>query len=121
MKSFSQSNDEFQYVTSSTSGTEVYVHFEKDNYGTKEFWVKITNPVKFKKGKNGKTFKTGGDYTLEYIKMDCSEKEYSSSNAVKYDKNGNATQRPEYYDTYKEKIIPGSVMSGVYKYICETE
>lgn len=120
-KTFSQTDDEFQYVTSSKSGNEVYIHFEKDNYGTKEFWLKITEPIKTTKNKRGKLIKTGGGYTLEYIKMDCAEKEYSSSDAIKYDKNGNSTRRPEYYDTQGEKIIPGSVMSGVYRYICETE
>ncbi|POS00663.1 hypothetical protein Q361_1332 [Flavobacterium croceum DSM 17960] len=120
-KTFSQTDDEFQYVTSSKSGNEVYIHFEKDNYGTKEFWLKMTEPIKTTKNKNGKIIKTGGGYSLEYITMDCSEKEYGSSNAVKYDRNGNPTQRPDYYDTHGEKIIPGSVMSAVHKYICETE
>ncbi|HSD06250.1 hypothetical protein [Flavobacterium sp.] len=120
-KTFSQTDDEFQYITSSKSGNELYIHFEKDNYGTKEFWLKITEPIKTIKNKSGKLIKTGGGYTLEYIKMDCAEKEYSSSDAIKYDKNGNPTRRPEYYDTQGEKIIPGSVMSSVYRYICETE
>ncbi len=121
MKSFSQSDDEFQYITSSTSGTEVYVHFEKDNNGTKEFWLKMTEPLKTVKSKNGKIINTGGGYTLEYINMNCNEKDYSSSNALKYDKKGTASQRPEYYDTYDVKIVPGSVMSAVYRYICETQ
>lgn len=120
-KAFSQTDDEFQYVTSSNSGIEVYIHFEKDNYGTKEFWLKMTEPIKTTKNKSGKIIKTGGGYSLEYITMDCSEKEYGSSDAVKYDRNGNPTQRPDYYDTQGEKIIPGSVMSAVHKYICETE
>ena len=118
---FSQTDDEFQYVTSSKSGNQVYIHFEKDNYGTKEFWLKMTEPIKTTKNKSGKIIKTGGGYSLEFITMDCSEKEYGSSNAVKYDRNGNPTQRPDYYDTQGEKIIPGSVMSAVHKYICETE
>ncbi|AIN75171.1 hypothetical protein O8E88_000461 [Flavobacterium psychrophilum] len=121
IKSFSQSDDEFQYITSSASGTQVYVHFEKDNYGTKEFWLKMTEPVKSTKGKNGRIIKTGGGYTLEYIKMNCSEKEYSSSNGVQYYKNGNSKHRPEYYDSNDEKIIPGSIMTAVYKFICENE
>jgi hypothetical protein len=120
-KTFSQTDDEFQYVTSSKSGNEVYIHFEKDNHGTKEFWLKMTEPIKTTKNKSGKIIKSGGGYSLEYITMDCSEKEYASSNAVKYDRNGNPTHRPEYYDTHGKKIIPGSVMSAVHKFICKTE
>ena len=118
---FSQSDNDFQYVTSSQSGKEIYIHFEKDNYGTKEFWLKMTEPVKTTKSKSGKIIKTGGGYTIEYIKMNCSEKEFSSSYTTKYDKNGNPTSLSSYYDVHDQKIVPGSVMSGVYRYICATE
>lgn len=121
IKSFSQSDDEFQYVTSSKDGSEIYILFEKDSNGIKEFWIKIMFKEKNSKGKNGKIIKSGGGYMLEYIKMDCSEKEYSSTNAVIYDKNGDSKKRPIYYDSYNEKVIPGTVMSGVYKYFCELE
>jgi hypothetical protein len=118
-KSFSQ-NDDFQYVVSAKDGTEVYVLFEKDNYGIKEFWVKMIPPFKNVKNKKGKLIKTGGGYTLEFFKMNCSDKTYSTSDGIKYNQNGDVVQT-NYYETFDEKIIPGTVLSGVYKYICETE
>jgi hypothetical protein len=57
LKSFSQSADEFKYITSSSSGSQVFIHFVKDNYGTKEFWLKFTEPIKTTKSKNGKLSK----------------------------------------------------------------
>ena len=119
-KSFSQSDDEFQYVTKSTDGTEVYIHFEKENYGTKEFWIKWVIPIKSTKNKNGKIIKSGGGHVLEYCKLDCSDKTYSLSDTIKYDRNGKAIG-DNYSETYNEKVIPGSVMNGIYRFICEKE
>lgn len=104
--SFSQNDDEFEYVTSSTSGNLIYVHFEKDNYGTKEFWLKITEPSKSIKSKNGKIIKSGGGYTLEYCKMNCTDKDYSISDLVRYDKNGNPRKTEYYSDEIMKKLSP---------------
>lgn len=118
-KSFSQ-NDEFQYVASAKDGTEVYLYFEKDNDGTKEFWLKIINPIKTLKNKKGKLIKTGGDSTIEFYKLNCSDKTYSTSDGVVYNRNGEVI-RKIYINAYDDRIIPGTIMSGVYKYICEIE
>ena len=118
-KAFSQ-NDEFQYVTSTKDGTDIYLYFEKDNDGTKEFWLKIINPIKTSKNKKGKLTKTGGDSSVQFYKLNCSEKRYSTSDGVIYDRNGKVSQKI-YIDSYDDKIIPGTVLSAVYRYVCETE
>jgi len=118
-KSFSQ-NDEFQYVASAKDGTEVYLYFERDNNGTKEFWLKIINPIKTIKNKKGQLIKSGGDSSVQFYKLDCSEKRYSTSDGVIYDRNGKVSQKI-YIDSYNDKIIPGTVLSAVYRYVCETE
>ena len=118
-KSFSQ-NDEFQYVTSTKDGTEIYLYFEKDNDGVKEFWLKMINPIKTVKNKKGKLIKTGGDSSVQFYKLNCSEKRYSTSDGVIYDREGKVTQKI-YIDSYDDKIIPGTVLSAVYRYVCETE
>ncbi len=93
-KSFSQ-NDEFQYVTSAKDGTEVYLYFERDNNGTKEFWLKIINPIKTIKNKKGQLIKSGGDSSVQFYKLDCSEKRYSTSDGVIYDRNGAPPGSPD--------------------------
>ncbi len=118
-KSFSQ-DDEFKYVASSRDGTEVYVLFERDSYGTKEFWVKMVAPIKTIKNKKGKLIKTGGGYILTFFKMNCSSKTYSTSDGLEYNKEGEVIRR-NFFDVYNEKVIPGTILSGVYKYVCETE
>lgn len=118
-KSFSQ-NDEFQYVTSTKDGTEIYLYFEKDNDGIKEFWLKIIHPIKTAKNKKGKLIKTGGESILQFYKLNCSEKRYSTSDGVIYDRNGKVIQNI-YTDSYDDKVIPGTVMSAVYRYVCESE
>ncbi|QLC65554.1 hypothetical protein LPB248_04375 [Flavobacterium sp. LPB0248] len=118
-RSFSQ-NDEFQYVTSAKDGTEIYLYFEKDNDGTKEFWLKMINPTKTGKNKKGQLIKTGGDSSVQFYKLDCTEKRYSTSDGVIYDRNGKVLQKI-YIDSYNDKVMPGTVMSAVYKFVCEIE
>jgi hypothetical protein len=118
-KSFSQ-NDEFQYVTSAKDGTEVYMYFEKDNDGTKEFWLKIVDPSKNIKNKKGQLIKTGGSSSVQFYKLNCSEKTYSTSDGVIYDRNGEVIKRI-YNDSYNDRIIPGTILNAVYKYICEND
>ncbi|QSW89945.1 hypothetical protein J0383_03790 [Flavobacterium endoglycinae] len=118
-KSFSQT-DEFQYVTSGQDGTEVYLFFERDNDGYKEFWLKLVSPTKTVKNKKGKLIKTGGDSTLQFYKLDCSEKTYSTSDGVIYNRNGEAIKKI-YINSYDDKIIPGTILSAVYKFVCEIE
>lgn len=118
--SFSQNDDEYQYVGSAKDGTKVYILFEKENYGMKEFWIKMINPVKTVKNKKGKLIKSGGGYTLEFCEMNCSAKTFSTSNGIKYNKNGDVAQRL-YDDTYNERVIPGTIMDAIHNYICKTE
>jgi len=118
-ESFSQ-NDEFQYVTSTKDGTEIYLYFEKDNDGIKEFWLKMINPIKTVKNKKGKLIKTGGDSSVQFYKLNCSEKRYSTSDGVIYDREGKVIQKI-YINSYDDKIIPGTVLNVVYRYVCENE
>ena len=118
-KSFSQT-DEFQYVTLGQDGTEVYLFFERDNDGYKEFWLKLVSPTKTVKNKKGKLIKTGGDSTLQFYKLDCSEKTYSTSDGVIYNRNGEAIKKI-YINSYDDKIISGTILSAVYKFVCEIE
>jgi hypothetical protein len=118
-ESFSQS-DEFQYITSTKDGSEVYLYFERDHEGNKEFWLKVINPTKTVKNKKGQLIKTGGDSSIQFYKLDCSEKRYSTSDGVIYDRNGKVIQKI-YTDSYDDKIIPGTILSAVYRYVCENE
>lgn len=118
-KSFSQ-NDDFQYVTSTKDGTGIYLYFEKDNDGIQEFWLKVINPIKTVKNKKGKLIKTGGDSSVQFYKLNCPEKRYSTSDGVIYDRDGKVIQKI-YIDSYDDKIIPGTVLSAVYRYVCESE
>ncbi|MCA1919044.1 MAG: hypothetical protein LDL38_06565, partial [Flavobacterium piscis] len=78
------------------------------------------NPIKTIKNKKGQLIKSGGDSSVQFYKLDCSEKRYSTSDGVIYDRNGKVSQKI-YIDSYNDKIIPGTVLSAVYRYVCETE
>ncbi len=58
--SYSQSNEDFNYVTTSIDGVEFYVYIEKDTDYTKEIWVKGLTPTKTIKNKKGKYVTVGG-------------------------------------------------------------
>lgn len=119
-KSFSQSNDEYQYVTLSSDGSTYYVHLELCTQDTKKFWLKIISPNKTSKSKSGKIIKKGGDFTVKYLSVDCSFKEYTIYEESNFDKNGNLISSEQFssYDRYSERIMPGTVMSAIYKYVC---
>lgn len=119
--SFSQSDDDFIYVTSSKSGDDFYVYMENSNDETKKFWIKINYPTITVKGKNGKNIKKVGGKAVYYVVMNCTDKTYSTSNMVLYDGYGNAKKRPAHLDTYGDRVIPGSVTNGIYRYVCELE
>lgn len=114
-KIYSQNND-FVYVTSAKDGTEVYVKQEDEVFNTKHFWIKMTNPVKKVKSKSGKYIKSGGGYTMQFMKLDCSDKTYSTSDGVMYNTSGKVVR--EVFDLYNERVIPGSIMEGIYNYVC---
>ena len=56
-----------------------------------------------------------------FVTLDCSDKTYSTSNMVMYDRLGKVTSRPSYLDEYNERVVPGSVMSALYRYVCNNE
>lgn len=116
--SFSQSDEDFQLASVATDGTEYYVYVEKTAYdGTKEIWVRSTKAIKSIKNKKGKIVKTGGEKTLTFMKIDCTEREYDVIEIVIYNRQGNVISQDQDYDSSK-KIVPGSVMSGIYDFVC---
>ena len=93
--------------------------FEDEIFNTKNFWVKMTNPIKTIKNKSGKYIKSGGGYTLQFMKLDCSYKTYSATDGVTYNSSGKVVR--ETFDLYNERVIPGSIMEGIYRYVCIEE
>lgn len=51
------------------------------------------------------------------MKINCSERKYNLIQTVVYNRLGNVTSEAENFD-FDKKIIPGSVMSGIYDFIC---
>ena len=97
----------------------MFVKQEDEVYDIKHYWVKLTNPLKTVKHKSGKYIKTGGGYTMQFMKLDCSDKTYSASNGVIYNSSGKVVR--ETFDLYNERVIPGSIMEGVYDFVCLRE
>lgn len=118
--SYSQSYDDFNYVTTSTKGTEFYVYIEKNTNYSKEVWVKFINPTKTIKNKKGKYVKVGGDFNVTFYTIYCSTKKYDSSKTVSYNKNGDITYSGD-LQNYGERIIPGSVLSSIYDFVCNNQ
>lgn len=115
--SFSQSDDDFNYAASDNKGNDYYVYIEKVNYSTKEIWIKKTDPIKTIKNKKGKYVKTGGGYTLSFLIVNCSDKEYDSKQTIKYNKSGDVVDSND-FPSYSNKVVPGSVMSGIFDFVC---
>ena len=115
--SFSQSDEDFTYSTSDKKGCDYYIYIEKVNYSTTEVWVKRIEPLKTVKNKSGKYVKTGGGYVLQFMIINCSDREYDVRNRISYDRNGNVVESDDYV-SYNNKVIPGSVMSGVFDSVC---
>lgn len=115
--SFSQTDEDFILAASAKDGSEYYVYIEKVNYDSKDIWVKNPIPVKSVKNKKGKLIKSGGGYTLAFMKVNCSDREYDLIQTIAYDKNGNVKENYE-NDSYGNKVIPGSIMSGIFEYVC---
>ena len=115
--SFSQSDEDFKYATSDVNGSDYYVYIEKVNYSTKEIWLKVVKPTKKVKNKKGKYVETGGGHTLSFMTINCNEKKFDITETHSYDKNGNVI-RNNNYPSYDNKVVPGSVMSGVFSFAC---
>lgn len=117
--SFSQSDEDFSYATSSKDGIDYFVYIEKTEYdGSKSIWVKSTKPIKTIKNKKGKTVKTGGGKTLTFMKIDCSERTFDILETIEYDKSGNVVKSYNDY-SYGNRIVPGSIMTGIHGYVCD--
>jgi len=115
--SFSQSDEDFEYAAKDVNGSEYYVYIEKVNYSTKDVWIKVTKPLKTIKNKKGKYVKTGGGYTLTFMTINCDERKFDIMESHTYDKNGNVISNDD-FPSYNNKVVPGSVMSGVFSFTC---
>jgi hypothetical protein len=117
--SFSQLGENFSYATSGTDGTDYFVLIEKVTDSSKEVWVKKINPTKTVKNKKGNYIKTGGGHSMTFIIIDCSEKKYDIKERIAYDRNGKVIRNDD-FPVYENRIVPGSVMSGIYNFVCNT-
>lgn len=109
-------DDQFIHVTTANDGSKVFVKYEGKVYDSKQFWLKMNNPSKTIKNKNGKLIKSGGGYLMRFFELNCSTKTYSASDGVEYNNSGKVVKK--LYDIYNDRVIPGSVMDGVYEYVC---
>lgn len=119
--SFSQEG--FEYAITG-NGVDYYVKIESDvnnNMGMyTDFWLKYDNPTKRIKLKNGKYTTKDGGYTLAYMTIWCSGKTHETKEITKYNSEGNVIARDD-FPTPSRKIIPGSVIEGIYKKVCRKE
>ena len=115
--SFAQT-DEFTLVGSTNDGEEYYVLIQKTSDYATEIWVKKMEPIKTIKNKSGKLIKVGGGYNLTYTTIKCGDFTYDLGESITYYKNGNVKNNLD-IDTYDIKVVPGSIMSAVFKYVCE--
>lgn len=117
------SQEGFEYAI---TGNEVdyYVKIESDvdnNMGIyTDFWLKYANPVRRIKLKNGKYATKNGGYTLAYMTIWCSGKTHETKEITKYNNDGNVIARDD-FPTSARKIIPGSVIEGIYKKVCRKD
>ncbi len=119
--SFSQDEDGYVEVASSKNGDVFSVYIEKSEGDNKEFWIKTYTPIKSVKGKNGKIIKTGGEKVVWFVNMDCSERTYSTSDFVLYDKYGNSKNGSVTLNDYGKRVVPGTVVSVICDYVCNKE
>ncbi|RZJ33826.1 MAG: hypothetical protein EOO51_12365 [Flavobacterium sp.] len=118
--SYGQTDEDFSLASIGTDGTEYYVFIEKSNYSTKDIWVKYTENVRSIKNKKGKMVKIGGEKTMSFMTINCSEREYDLIQTTVYSRDGTFLKQREIRD-YGNKIVPGSVMAGICDYVCAQE
>lgn len=119
--SFSQDAEGYTEVATGKDGDVFSVYIQKSEGDNKEFWIKTATPIKTIKGKNGKTIKTGGEKVVWFMKMDCSERSYSTSDFVIFDKYGNSKNGSVTLNEYNKRVVPGTVVSIVCDYVCKNE
>lgn len=117
---YSQTDEDFISVATAKDGTEYYVYIEKAEYSTKSIWVKHTTPLKSFKNKKGKMVKSGGEKTLSFMTVDCAEREYTIQQSFLYNRNGDLKQEQD-IPSYGNKVVPGSIMSAIYNFVCSDE
>ena len=115
--SFAQSDEEFIYSTSDVQGSKYYIYIENKESGNDKVWIKRLDPEKTIKNKNGKIIKIGGGSTLNFVKINCSDKEYDQIEKIVYSKSGGVISSNDYH-SFGNKVIPGSVMSGIFNSVC---
>lgn len=114
---YCQNSNEFTYIITAKNGKKYYSRFEKETINSKEYWMKVTNPIKKTKNKNGKTIVTGGGYELVYLSIDCENKTYSTLSSFRYNNNDEIIAENIYNDI-DFRIIPNSVMEMIHKFAC---
>ena len=114
---FAQSDEEFTYATSDKQGDNYYVYIESTESNYSKVWIKSITTEKSYKNKKGKLVKTGGGKTMTFVKINCSDREYDSIESTTYNKSGSVINYRD-YPIYNEKVIPGSVMSGIFRTVC---
>lgn len=110
-------DDGFQYVTTSKEGSNYSILIEKSEFNTTEIWVKNSVPLKTKKNSKGKLIKIGGGYVMTYMAINCEDKEFNIEEKVSYNSKGEVINSDK-FGSYGNKIVPGSVMSAIYKFVC---
>ena len=118
--SYSQSDENFVYIGSNTENFKHYVYKEKVNSLSIDAWIKTIEPTKTVKNKKGKYVKTGGRYSLTFVSMNCSTREYDITQEVTYNIDGKVISSND-FPKYGKKVIPGSIMTSVCDYLCSEE
>lgn len=119
--SFSQDDEGYKVIAISKEGDIYSVYIEKSEGDITKFWLKVATPIKTIEGENGKTIIKGGDKMIHFVIMDCSEKTYSTSDYVYYDRFGKSGNGGSSFDKYNKRVIPGTNMNFIYNYICKKE
>lgn len=110
--------DEFNFIGSTNDGDEYYVMIHKTNDYSTEIWIKKVEPIKTIKNKSGKMIKVGGGHNLTFATLRCDDLSYDLGESITYHKNGNVKDS-DTIDSFNNKVVPGSIMSAVFKYVCE--
>lgn len=118
------SQDGFIYSTSSTDGTHFYYKIKDtteffNSISSVKLWLKYNNKPKRVKTKKGKYITTGGGEVLELLDISCSSQTYAVESTVKYNSRGQIIYSDDLPKYYSQNIVPGSVMEGVYKDVCQ--
>lgn len=117
------SQDGFIYSTSSTDGTDFYYKIKDttdffNSISSVELWLRYNTPSKRVKNKKGKYITTGGEKILRLLTIYCSSQTYDVKSTIKYNSRGQVIYSDDFPE-HSQNIVPGSVMEGVYKDVCQ--